>query len=146
LKIVVDTNIVFSSLLNIDSNIAKILIQSNDTFSFYSCHFLREEINRHKKRILKITGYSGLEFDEAEYLILKNIQFINHNLIDTKILLKSKVLVEGVDGNDFPFVALAKHFKCRLWTGDKKLVNGLSKKDYHNCISTKELLEIISEK
>jgi predicted nucleic acid-binding protein len=77
---------------------------------------------------------------------LKNIQFINHKSVDNKILLKSKTLLQDIDANDFPFLALAKHFKCKLWTGDKKLTNGLAQKGYSNCISTKELFEIIAGK
>jgi len=40
-KIVVDTNIIFSALLNTNNTIGEILINSGDTFEFYSCNFMR---------------------------------------------------------------------------------------------------------
>jgi len=37
MKIVVDTNIVFSAVLNTDSKIGEILLSSSDKVKFYSC-------------------------------------------------------------------------------------------------------------
>ena len=31
---------------------------------------------------------------------------------------------------------------CKLWTGDKKLINGLKKKNYHDILTTNDLLSI----
>ncbi len=78
MKLIVDTNIVFSAILNIDSNIAQLLLNSRDKFQFYSCEFLKLEINSHKKKILKITNYTERDFHEIENLVTKNITFIRH--------------------------------------------------------------------
>jgi hypothetical protein len=40
------------------------------------------------------------------------------------------------------YIAYSKQFKCKLWTGDKKLVAGLSNKNYHNTLTTNDLFEI----
>jgi len=37
------------------------------------------------------------------------------------------------------FVALNIYLDANLWTGDKKLINGLSKKNYKNTLSTSKL-------
>lgn len=63
MKFVVDSNIVFSAMLNPASSIGDILLNSQDTFTFYGCEYLREEINEHKIKIIKISGYDELEFD-----------------------------------------------------------------------------------
>ena len=52
-KIVVDTNIVFSALLNTNSKIGQILINENTHFDFYSLEYVRFEIT-------KRTAMSGL--------------------------------------------------------------------------------------
>jgi predicted nucleic acid-binding protein len=62
MKIVVDTNIVFSAILNTQSRIGQILINGSEYFDYYSVGFLKQEIIKHKFKILKITGYTELYF------------------------------------------------------------------------------------
>ena len=145
MKIVVDTNIVFSAILNIDSNIAKILINSKNKFDFYSCEFLKNEIYQHKNKILKITGYNQSEFLEIEYLVIKNISFLNHKLVGRENLTKAKNILKEIDVNDAPFFAMAKHLKAKLWTGDKVLINGLNSFGYKDTITTKGLLNFLKK-
>lgn len=127
MKIIVDTNIVFSAILNINSKIGRILLFSGNKFDFYSCDFLKLEIAKHKKKILKITTYSEDELFELEFLVTKNIKFVNHYLIDEKLLANAENALKNIDINDAPFLALAKETNTKLWTGDKKLANGLIK-------------------
>ncbi len=138
-KIVVDTNIVFSAILNIDGNIAKILLSTSNKYDFYSCHFLKEEIFTHKSKILKLTGFSEREFLEIEYLITKNIHFVHSEIIPLKTQKRALTLCTDIDIKDSPFIALTLHLKSKLWTGDKKLINGLSKKGFQNMVTTNEL-------
>ncbi len=73
MRIIVDTNIVFSAILNSTSRIGKILLNSKGHFQFYSCDYLRTEINRHRNRLLKLTKLSGNELAELESLVTHNI-------------------------------------------------------------------------
>jgi len=66
MRIIVDTNIVFSALLNSNSRIGGLLLDSRDKFQFYSCKYLQKEIHRH---IDKIRDYSGLNNDNLSELI-----------------------------------------------------------------------------
>jgi predicted nucleic acid-binding protein len=52
MKIVVDTNIVFSGILNSTSKIGKLLINSRQHFQFYTCNYLRLELLKHRRRLL----------------------------------------------------------------------------------------------
>lgn len=49
MRIVVDTNIVFSAILNSKSKIARILPQPKSTLNFYSTEQLLREIQEHKE-------------------------------------------------------------------------------------------------
>jgi predicted nucleic acid-binding protein len=140
LKIIVDTNIVFSAILNIDSKIARILLYSENQFEFYSCEFLKIEIAKHKNKILKITGYSEDDFYQVEYLITKNIRFVNHHLIDEVTIIKSEIMLKNIDIDDAPFLALSIDLKAKLWTGDKKLLNALNKAQYKDVLITEQLV------
>ncbi len=47
MKIVVDTNIIFSTLLNSNTKIGDLLFNSDKHFEFYSCSYMRFEIQKH---------------------------------------------------------------------------------------------------
>jgi predicted nucleic acid-binding protein len=57
-KIVVDTNIIFSGLLSPNGKISDLLLNSSDKFNFYTPTYLLDELENHKKKLLKITGFS----------------------------------------------------------------------------------------
>ena len=48
MKIIVDSNIVFSAMLNKQSVIGDVLLNSQEYFEFYTFEYLREEIANHK--------------------------------------------------------------------------------------------------
>ncbi|RUA33530.1 MAG: hypothetical protein DSY77_09880 [Bacteroidetes bacterium] len=52
-KIVVDTNIIFSAILNINSRIGQILLTGDDLHDFYAPKYIRTEIWEHKGKIKK---------------------------------------------------------------------------------------------
>lgn len=139
MKIIVDTNIVFSAILNTSSSIGKILIGSENYFEYYSCDFLRLEISKHRKKLQRLTHLSFKEIAELESLVTENITFINEKHIPNKIISETETLLAKIDITDTPFVSLTKHLKGKLWTGDKKLINGLKTKKFINTITTKEI-------
>ena len=77
MKIIVDTNIIFSALLNSSSRIAKILLNSRGHFQFFTCNYLRTEIQRHRNKLLKLTRLSEAKLLELEELVMLNITFID---------------------------------------------------------------------
>ena len=139
MKIIVDTNIVFSAILNSKSRIGKILLNSNQHFQFFSCNYLRIEIQRHKKKLLKLTGLTETDLAELEGILLHKITFIDERLIPSDLLTDTEAQLKAIDPNDTAFVALAKHLEGKLWTGDMKLYNGLKTKRFKDIILTSEL-------
>lgn len=144
-KIIVDTNIVFSAILNSSSRIGKILINSKEHFQFYTCDFLRIELFRHRNKMQSLTGLTEGETKEMELLVTENIKFISEKLIPTKIISSAEILLKNIDIGDVPFVALTKHLKGKLWTGDKKLIAGLEAKKFSDFITTNELSKLLDE-
>ena len=141
-KIVVDTNIVFSALLNSNSKIAKILLNSKNHFKFYSCNFLRTELLKHRKKIIDFTKLSPQKLNELEFLLVENISFINEELLPKEIISDTEILLVDIDLKDTPIVALTKYLSAKLWTGDKKLLLGLNDKKFINTYTTLQLLEL----
>jgi len=57
---------------------------------------------------------------EAEYRLCKNITFIYEEQITQKCWIEASELVKDVDMDDIQYVAYAKQFRCKIWSGDKK--------------------------
>ena len=140
-NIVVDTNIIFSALLNIDSKIGQILISGKNYFNFYAPAYIKFEILEHKEKIKSIGNFTDDEFIEIFELILKNITILNHSIIPVKIYKNAELLCKDIDLDDTVFVAVTNFKNGTLWTGDLKLINGLMKKGFKNTIKTNDLYQ-----
>ncbi len=141
MKIIVDSNIVFSAILNSQGKIGQLIINGSKFFNFYTVGLLKDEIGEHKDKILKISGFTNEQFMKSYETITKRITFVDEILISDKELIKSHALVADIDENDALFVALTNHLNRKLWTGDKKLIAGLQRKGYPKTLSTDELYE-----
>lgn len=141
MKIIVDTNIVFSAILSSQGKIGQLIINGSKFFTFYTVGLLKDEIGAHKDKILKISGFTNEQFIKSYEAITKRITFVDDILISDEELIKAIELVTDVDENDALFIALTNHINGKLWTGDKKLISGLQKKRYQKTITTDELYE-----
>ena len=137
--IIVDTNIVFSSILNPKSKIGDLILNSKDCLSFYCPSFLRVEIEKHKEKISEISGLSFPEIDELKSLVFSHLVFISEEQVPFKIWYRTAELLREIDSDDVAFVAVSEFMDEQLWTGDKKLIKGLISKGFTKLISTKEL-------
>jgi len=142
---VVDTNIIFSGLLSPNGTISDLLLNSSDTFDFYSPTFVLDELENHKKKLLKLTGYSEKELEFLQRILFKKIDLIDLESIQQITWNKAIELTKNVDEFDAPFIALALELDSPLWTGDKKLIKGLSKKDVDWILTTEIITEIRNE-
>ena len=120
-KLIVDTNIVFSALLNVNSRISQILLTSGKLYEFYAPKFLRDEIFTHQEKLKKIAQFDDNDFLEVYELILKNIRLLDHSIVGKTDYKKAFELCKNIDQDDIPFVAFSLFLKCKLWTGDKKI-------------------------
>ena len=141
MKIVVDTNVAFSAILNSNGKIGDLLLNSGRYIDFYSVTYLRHELKNHYDKLSKISKQPIDKITETEYFVTKEITFIAEEQIRENVWLSSYDLVKDVDLDDIAFVALTKHLRCKLWTGDRVLIRGLKKNGFLNIISTDELLE-----
>lgn len=132
-------------MLNASSHIGKMLLQSGARFQFYSCAYLRAELYRHRAKLLKLTKLPEAELLELEQLVTRRISFINEGLIPAPIWRQAEALVQAIDVDDTPFVALALHLNGALWTGDLRLYHGLRAASFQGVVTTAELLQQLGE-
>lgn len=138
-KIVVDSNILFSAILNINSKIAQLLINGKSHYTFYAPKYIRTEIWEHQEKIKKIARLSDETFIEIYELLLKNVIVLNHSIVSSKFYEKAEIICKDIDEDDTIFVAFSMFLEGKLWTGDKKLIKGLHKKEFKNTITTEDL-------
>jgi predicted nucleic acid-binding protein len=139
---VVDSNIIFSAILNPDNKIGQIIINGSKYFTFITVDQLQEEIENHKDKILKISGLSHPDFLSLFGFIKTKIKFVHHLLISDENYQKAKQLTHGIDSDDLLFVGLSLQYNCKLWSGDKRLINGLHKKGFKLTTTTDEIFQI----
>jgi predicted nucleic acid-binding protein len=145
MKIIVDTNIVFSALLNTNSRIGRLLLDTRNKFEFYSCKYLQKEIHHHIDKIRQYSKLNDNDLFELIILVESRIFFIDEELLPASVITNAREWVSDIDFDDFAFVAIAAHLNALLWTGDKKLSNGLRQKGYNRLVTTSDLWHFAEE-
>ena len=118
MKVVVDTNIIFSAILNSQSWIGQVLLKSDKSIKFYCPKYLQAEIFNHIEKIEKITKLPKNEIIELIEILYTRIHFLSE---------------------DF-------NLKAKLWTGDKKLISALLQKGFKKFVALDELRNKIIKK
>jgi predicted nucleic acid-binding protein len=145
-KIIVDTNVVFSALLRTHTIFGQVIFNSHGIFEFYSPHYLKTEIRKHWDKIKRISKLTDHQLEESYDSLLTKINFINEEIIPQKIWEDSEKITSETDIDDTDFVALTKHLKGKLWTGDIRLKNGLRKNGFKMIVATSDILKLWTKK
>ncbi len=138
MRVVIDTNIIFSALLR--SNSREIEILENQSHNVFYCQLSTIEIFKHKEKLVTLSNLSEKEIISNYYQVLKHLRPVYEKEIPFEIREQAVKLCDELDLKDAVFVAAAIMLDAYLWTGDKKLRNGLEKKGFTNIISTAEFL------
>lgn len=133
---IVDSNVVFSAILNIDNKMGQFIMSSDsNSIEFYAPDYLRVEIDRYLPKIISLSKMEEKEVRRIMNLIYARITFISDSLIPYEFYSKALKYVRDIDMDDLVFVALNEYLDTLLWTGDMKLYNGLKKKGYSKVVT-----------
>ncbi|RLD61014.1 MAG: DNA-binding protein, partial [Bacteroidetes bacterium] len=86
----------------------------------------------YKEKIQKYSSFDEGEILELLYNLLKNIHLFDENTLTKESLKIAFDLCNDIDLKDIPFVAVTIELDGLLWTGDKKLKNGLKIKGFNS--------------
>ena len=111
MKIIIDTNIIFSALLNSSGTIGDLIFNSDSVFEFYSCSYMNHEIDKHWIKLKSISKLTENQLQVARFELFKKINFINEELIPEKLWLSAERIVKDIDIDDVDFVALTHFIK-----------------------------------
>lgn len=140
MKIVIDSNILFSALLKADAKLAELILNPSFTIQGFACYFLYIELFKHKEKIVRLSSLAEADLLDVLYRLIRKITFINETVIPDEIRLEAYHLTADIDPKDAPFVALAIYADAPLWTGDRRLMDGLRAKGFMNVLNTADLL------
>ncbi len=142
-KLVIDSNILISTLMNPKGIVGTFLLEDLHHVEKLSCYMLYVEVFDKKEKIIKYTKLEEGELLEVLYMILKQINFVNELQISEESWVKAEELTSDIDVKDISFVAMAIETGGILWTGDKKLIRGLTNKGFEQVVDLEELRNLI---
>lgn len=114
MKLVIDTNVIFSALLK-EGKTRDILL--NEDVEIYIPEYFFSELMNYEDMIVKRTG-----IDKDEYRTLIDLLFLNIDVVPKEEfeeeLDQAKEIMEEIDPDDSPFLGLAMEKDCFLWSDD----------------------------
>jgi len=114
MKLVIDTNVIFSALLK-EGKTRDILL--NEDVEIYIPEYFFSELMDYEDMIVNRTG-----MDKDEYRTLIDLLFLNIDVVPKEDfedeLNKAKDIMEEIDSDDSPFLGLAMKKDCILWSDD----------------------------
>lgn len=143
MRIVADTNIIIRILISPDGMVAGLfygLKQQNDLIISYTSI---EEINKHKARILRLSGLKRKDFDLLLASLLSDVTIVPPEQIPDSVFIRSFIYMSGLDYDDVVFVATSILTKSHLWTSDKHLFYGLKKKGFITVLNNADIKKML---
>jgi len=114
MKLVLDSNIIFSALIK-KSKTRDIIL--SDFFELYAPEYIFNEIIKHKELLLRKSKLDQGDFDALLLLLQKHIHLVTKEKYDKKMAIAEDIL-RNIDITDSPFLALALAFNCSIWSND----------------------------
>ena len=134
MKLVIDANILFASLIK-DSSTAELLL--SDKLNLFAPEFLFDEFLKYEQYILEKTNRSREDFELYLNILREAITIIPQNIITPFIEEAEKI---SPDPKDSVYLACALVINSKIWSNDKKLKVDQEK---IKVITTEELVHII---
>ena len=138
MKLVIDSNIIFSALISVKVTYLEIF----EAADIYVPDFLFIELARYEQRIQQQADLAD-SFKTFTRDLFSNITVIPNIAISSGSFMRAHSLCRDVDLEDIPFVALSIDLEIPLWTNDKKLKEALRAKEYTNIASSSDIFELL---
>ncbi|MFH1751834.1 MAG: PIN domain-containing protein [archaeon] len=117
MKLIVDTNRIIAALIK-DSYCRRIIL--SEKIELFTLGFGVSEVKKYTNYILKKTKLQETEFNELMNTLLAKMTVFEETDISKKNYFKAKEIMEKIDENDVPFIALALEIENDgIWSDDK---------------------------
>lgn len=136
MKLVLDSNIIFSALIK-KSTTRNIIL--SDVFELHAPEYIFSEITKHKEVLLRKSKINHADFDALLLLLQKHIRLVPKEEYNNKMALAEDIL-KDIDITDSPFLALALVLNCKIWSND----GHFKQQNEAGVYTTKELTDTIN--
>lgn len=133
MKIVLDTNVVFSGL--IAGGVTRRIIIAGNPDLFVPEYFF-SELEKYRERIKEKSGQNGSDLNLLINLLFEQINIVPKTEFN-HLLSRAEELIEDTDPDDVPFLALALHLDADIWSDDEDF----QKQEEVEIWRTEELIE-----
>ncbi len=114
MKLIVDSNILFSALIR-DSTTRRIILHIDA--ELISVAFFEKEMLKHKKMLLQKSSLNEIEFDLLLEKLKSKIVFLDDKIITAKFE-EAYEIMKKIDPQDSPFLAAALATNSDIWSDD----------------------------
>ena len=136
MRVVLDTNILFSALIK-DSTTRKLILEYEGAFLFPE--YIFGEAKKHKDELFRKSGMDAKGFNKLLALILGKVIIVPSELLEP-YRQKAYAIVKDIDVNDVLFVACALAYEDSIiWSND----SALKKQSRVKVITTAEARELL---
>lgn len=115
MRLVVDTNVVFSAL--IAGGVTREILLTGEHEFFAPEHFFAE-FRRNQAAVSSKTGLSESELDLLLHLLFERIRIVPRMEFEDTVT-EAEDAIGTVDPDDVPFLALAMHVNAEVWSDDE---------------------------
>jgi len=137
MRVVVDSNIIFSALIS-GKEVYLDLFKQNDV---YIPDIVFSELNRYELRLIQKTKLRQSKFKNFIRMLFEEVIVIPKFAISEENWQKAYKICKDIDEKDTPFVALSLELQIPLWTNDKKLLSGVRLKGFDNIVISEQLFD-----
>ncbi len=143
MRTVVDTNIIIRMIIKADGVVAELFYSLKNKNEIYASSASLEEINKHKRRLIRASKLSRADFEELYTKVISHISIVPLSIIPTSFFFRAIRFTASVDYDDIPFVATTFFHNGFLWTSDRPLFTGLKKKGMLNVLNNNDIKELL---
>lgn len=137
MRVVVDSNIIFSALIS-GKEVYLDIFKQNDV---YIPDIVFSELNKYEVRLIQKTKLRQTEFKNFIRMLFEEVIVIPKFAISGENWQKAYKICNDIDEKDTPFVALSLELQIPLWTNDKKLLSGVREKGFDNIVTSEQLFD-----
>ena len=123
--------------------IGEYLLDPMSKFQFYSTEFVLDELEKYEAKLLKYSKLSDTQLKTSKVQIFKRLTLISDSAISIDHWKVAYDVLKDVDPKDVPFLATALSLDGVIWTGDKKLIEGLASKGFKKIVVDTEGLKLL---
>ncbi|MDD5162990.1 MAG: PIN domain-containing protein [Candidatus ainarchaeum sp.] len=116
MDLIVNTNRIIAALVK-NGESRKIILGGR--FPLYTIEFGIKETEKYKALIKKKAGINEQEFNLLMHRLLSKIAVKSESEISKESIEKALQIMEKIDKNDVPFIALAIELNKPIWSDDK---------------------------